>query len=71
MWGFFLENNIIFSDREFFLQNAVDFVPSQYHPRTENKEQESNDKTKNSWIEEDSYPENQTKSSEKNHRFSL
>ncbi len=71
MLRFFLKDDIVFPDREFFLEDTIDLVPAKYHPRAENQEKKTNNKTKNCWIKKDSNTQYQTKSSEENHRISL
>jgi len=71
MLSFFLKNDIVFSDREFFLQDTIDLVPTEDNPRAKNQEKKSNNKTEDSWIEEDSNTQNQTNCSKENHRISL
>jgi len=71
MLRFFLKDNIIFSNREFFLEDSVYFVPTEDHPRSEYKEQETNNKAEDSWIKEDSNTQNQTNCSKENHRSPL
>jgi uncharacterized membrane protein len=36
--SFFLKNDIVFSDRKFFLEDTIDFVPAEDNPRAKNKE---------------------------------
>jgi hypothetical protein len=38
MLSLFLKDDIVFSDREFFLQDTINLVPSENYPRTKNKE---------------------------------
>lgn len=71
MLSLFFKDNIVFSNREFFLQDTINLVPSEDDPRTENEQKETHDKTEDSWIEEDSNTQYQTKSSEENHRYPL
>ena len=69
MLSLFLKDNIVFPNREFFLQDTIDLVPAKDYPRAENKEQKTNNKAEDSWIKEDSDTQNQTKSSEENHKL--
>lgn len=54
MLSLFLKDDVVFSDREFFLQDTIDLVPAKYHPRTENEQEKSDQKAENCWIKEDS-----------------
>jgi hypothetical protein len=71
MLSLFLKNDIVFADREFFLQDTIDLVPTEDDPRAKNQKKKSNDKTEDSWIEEDGNTQNQTTCSKENHRTSL
>lgn len=68
-WISFLEDDIVFPKRILFLENLIDLVPSENHPRPEDKESKSNQKPQKSRIEEDSYPQDNTDNSEDEHRI--
>jgi hypothetical protein len=71
MLSLFLKDDIVFSDRELFLQDTINFVPTEYHPRAENQEEKPDQKAENSWVKKDSDTQNQTNCSKENHRISL
>ena len=62
------KHNIVFSNRELFLEYAIDFVPTENNPRSQNKEKKSYNKPENSRIKKNRYTENQTNSSKENHK---
>ncbi len=62
-----LEDNLVFADRILFLEDAVDLVPTKYHPRADDDKEYTNDESEDSRIKKDGYTENETESSEENH----
>ncbi len=66
--GFFFKNNVVFSDRKFFLEDSIDLVPTKNHPRPQHQQKETNNKSKNRWIKQDGNTQNETKSSKEDHR---
>ena len=68
MITFLLKNNLIFSNRIFFLQDFIHLIPAEDYPRTEDKEQKSYDKSEQSRIEEYGNTENDTDNSKEEHK---
>ena len=62
------KDNIVFPHREFFLKYTIYLVPAKDNPWPQNKEEKSDNKTENSRIKKNRYTEDQTDSSEENHK---
>lgn len=62
------KHNIILSNGELFLEYTVNLVPTEDNPWPQYEEEKSHNKPENSRIKKNRYTEDQTDSSEENHK---